>query len=134
MKHYTESIKRNPSDPRAYTNRAACYTKLLALPEALKDSEAAIAADPNFTKAYIRKALTLHAMKEYKKAIDALNAAEAHDPEKKNAKEISGHLSKFYAAESGERANETDEQRLERAMRDPEIQQIMSDVGSFSLA
>lgn len=127
VKHYTESIKRNPSDPRAYTNRAACYSKLLALPEALKDSESAIKADPNFTKGYIRKALTLHAMKEHKKAMDALNQAEAHDTEQKHAKEIAGHRQKLFAAEYGERANESDEQRLERAMRDPEIQQIMSD-------
>ncbi|CAH7685506.1 stress-induced-phospho protein 1 [Phakopsora pachyrhizi] len=127
VKHYTESIKRNPSDPRAYTNRAASYSKLLALPEALKDTDLAIEADPNFTKAYIRKALTLLAMKDYKKAVDALRKAEEHDPEKKHAKEIATHLQKCVMAEYGERANETDEQRLERAMRDPEIQQIMSD-------
>ncbi|MBW0531983.1 hypothetical protein O181_071698 [Austropuccinia psidii MF-1] len=127
VKHYSESIKRNPSDPRAYTNRAASYSKLLALPEALKDTDAAIAADPEYTKAYIRKALTLFAMKEYKKAIDALRAAEEHDPEKKHSKEIATHLQKCVMAEYGERANETDEQRVEKAMRDPEIQQIMSD-------
>lgn len=127
VKHYTESIKRNPSDPRAYTNRAASYSKLLALPEALKDTDAAIEADPNFTKAYIRKALTLFAMKEYKKAIDTLRNAEDHDPDKKHSKEIATHLQKCVMAEYGERANESDEQRLEKAMRDPEIQQIMTD-------
>jgi stress-induced-phosphoprotein 1 len=131
VKHYTESIKRNPADPRAYTNRAASYSKLLALPEALKDTDAAIEADPNYTKAYIRKSLTLFAMKDYKKAIDTLRKAEEHDPEKKHAKEIATNLQKCVMAEYGERANETDEQRLEKAMRDPEIQQIMSDVSYF---
>jgi stress-induced-phosphoprotein 1 len=46
--HYSESIKRNPDDPRGYTNRAAAYTKLMALPEALKDAEKAIEVDPKF--------------------------------------------------------------------------------------
>ncbi|CAH7674428.1 hypothetical protein PPACK8108_LOCUS9335 [Phakopsora pachyrhizi] len=64
VKHYTESIKRNPSDPGAYTNRAASNSKLPALPEALKDTDLAIEVNPNFTKAYIRKALTLLAMKD----------------------------------------------------------------------
>ncbi|KAA1123717.1 Hsp90 cochaperone [Puccinia graminis f. sp. tritici] len=127
VKHYTESIKRNPADPRAYTNRAASYSKLLALPEALKDTDSAIEADPDYTKAYIRKSLTLFAMKDYKKAIDTLRKAEEHDPEKKHSKEIAANLQKCVMAEYGERANETDEQRLEKAMRDPEIQQIMSD-------
>ncbi|KAI8453981.1 hypothetical protein BY996DRAFT_8487855 [Phakopsora pachyrhizi] len=45
-------------------NQAASNSKLRALPEALKDTNSAIEVDPNFTKAYIRKALTLLAMKD----------------------------------------------------------------------
>ncbi|KAI8445125.1 hypothetical protein BY996DRAFT_6504754 [Phakopsora pachyrhizi] len=44
----------------AYTNQTASNSKL----PALKDTDLAIEVNPNFTKAYIRKALTLLAMKD----------------------------------------------------------------------
>lgn len=127
VKHYTEAIKRLPTDPRGYNNRAAAYTKLAALPEALKDAEKAIEIDPKFVKAYIRKSMVLMGMKEPSKAMEACQAATDADVEKKHTREIEGQMQKAITEMYNQRAGETEEQTLERAMRDPEIQEIMSD-------
>lgn len=71
------------SDPKAYNNRATCYTKLMAFPEALKDAEEAIKVDPTFIKAYIRKAIVQQGMKEPSKALETLQVATEKDVEKK---------------------------------------------------
>ncbi|KAH9991493.1 activator of Hsp70 and Hsp90 chaperone [Russula vinacea] len=127
VKSYTESIKRDPSDARGYNNRALAYTKLVALPEALKDAEEAIRVDPAFVKAHIRKASVLFALREYTKALDALEVAREHDEAAglKSTREIQELSYKIQSAISAQRANETEQETLERAMRDPE--EIMTD-------
>lgn len=92
VKHYTEAIKRNDADPRNYSNRAACYVKLMALPEAEKDCDAALQLDPNFVKAYIRKAAILHAKRDYMKAIDMCNEAKDKDVDGKHTQEIDAQV------------------------------------------
>ncbi|CCU98864.1 unnamed protein product [Malassezia sympodialis ATCC 42132] len=128
---YSESIKRNPSDPRGYTNRASAYTKLAALPEALKDAEEAIKVDPKFVKAYIRKANVLFSMKEFTKAMEAAQAAddvdEAQEGGAQNQREIQALQAKIMQGLYAQRSGESDEQTLERAMRDPEVANIMQD-------
>ncbi|RZB56781.1 Hsp70-Hsp90 organizing protein 1 isoform B [Glycine soja] len=79
-KHYTEAIKRNPKDAKAYSNRAACYTKLGAMPEGLKDAEKCIELDPTFSKGYTRKGAVQFSMKEYDKALETYREGLKHDP------------------------------------------------------
>lgn len=127
VKFYTESIKRDPADARGYNNRAAAYMKLMALADALKDANEAIKVDPAFIKAYIRKATILQTMREYSKALEALQAATSADTENAHMGEIQSQEMKIQQALFDQRAGETEEQTLERAMKDPEVAAIMSD-------
>lgn len=134
---FTEAIKRNPTDPRGYTNRASAYTKLAALPEALKDCEEAIKVDPSFAKGYIRKSNVLFGMKEYTRALEAIQRAEDADNAQPsgatNSREIQSTQAKIHEALYAQRSGETDEETLARAMRDPEIASIMQDSGMQAL-
>lgn len=121
VKAYTESIKRDPNDPRGYNNRANAYTKLVAMPEALKDAEEAIRVDPQFVKAYIRKSHVLYAMRDYTKAIEAVQQASDIDTEKKHTREIQDQMLKCQQELFSQRTDESEEETLQRAMRDPEV-------------
>lgn len=127
VKAYSEAIKRGPTDPRSYTNRAAAYTKLLALPEALKDANEAIKQDPTFIKAYIRKALVQQGMKDHTAALETLQKAAEADKDHKHTNELQSNMAKVMGELQAQRSTETDEETYERAMRDPEVQSIMSD-------
>ena len=127
VQFYTEAIKRDPKDPRSYNNRALAYTKLVALPEALKDAKEATSVDPTFVKGYIRQSIVLQAMREYSRSMEAVQAAEEADTERKHTAEIEQQRQKVGAAMYDQRAGESEEETLQRAMRDPEVAQIMQD-------
>ncbi|KAL5817651.1 hypothetical protein ACOSQ3_026029 [Xanthoceras sorbifolium] len=128
VKHYTESLRRNPKDPRTYSNRAACYTKLGALPEGLKDAEKCIELDPTFSKGYTRKGAVQFFMKEYDKAVETYQEGLKHDPQ--NQELIDGVrrcVEQISKAGRGELSAEELKERQAKGMQDPEIQNILSD-------
>ncbi|KAL1933239.1 hypothetical protein VTP01DRAFT_7329 [Rhizomucor pusillus] len=130
IERYTEAINRNEKDARPYSNRAACYLKLMAVYEAEKDANKCIELDPTFVRGYIRKAAVEFAKKDYQKSIDTLMEAQQHDTDGKCAREIQQQLAKAYSAMNpmnGAASGESQEEVLKRAAQDPEVQRILMD-------
>lgn len=115
--------------------------KLVALPEALKDVNEAIKTDNTFgkfvsvfhlahllislkstlVKAYIRKSNILFAMRDHTQAIDAIQEAKDRDVDHKHTTEITQQEYKCQQALFSQRGEESQEETLARAMRDPEV-------------
>lgn len=127
VKAYTEAVKRAPKDPRGYANRAAAFLKLMSFPEVVKDCDQAIAQDKTFFKAYSRKATAQLAMREYVKCINTLDEARTIDPEGHHTGEIDDIYNKALSGRFARQDNETEEQTLERASKDPEVLSILQD-------
>ena len=92
----------------------------------LKDADKCIELDPKFVKAYGRKGTCHHLMKEYHKAMKALEDGLKLDPTNKDCLEGRQKTLNTIQMTSGA-SSENDEERLRHAMADPEIQQIMRD-------
>lgn len=119
VKHYTEAINRNPDDPKLYSNRAACYTKLAAFDLGLKDCEMCTKLDDKFIKGWIRKGKILQGMQQPSKALTAYQKALEIDPTNGEANE--GYRACTMAVHSNP------EEVRKKAMNDPEVQSILKD-------
>lgn len=118
---YSEMTKRAPEDPRGYTNRAAALIKLMTFPSAVADCDTAIAHDPKFIKAYLRKAQAYFAMKDYSKCLDVCEEASRQDDAGTNRKEIESQAQKALQAQYAGRDGETEGETMERIQKDPEV-------------
>lgn len=119
IKHYSEAILRNPDDPKLYSNRAACYTKLAAFDLGLKDCESCVRLDEKFIKGWIRKGKILQGMQQSSKALVAYQKAMELDPS--NAEALEGYRACTVAV------NSNPQEVRQRAMADPEVQEILKD-------
>jgi stress-induced-phosphoprotein 1 len=72
-------------------------------------------------KAYIRKSHILFTMRDYVKAIEALQEAAEHDEAGAHTKEIQEQIWKCQQAQFAQRDGESDDDVMQRAMRDPEV-------------
>ncbi|EQC31285.1 hypothetical protein SDRG_10888 [Saprolegnia diclina VS20] len=118
---YTEAIKRDPTNPVYYANRAAALTKLTSFPDAKADCEKALALDPKYVKAYSRLGAIQFFMKEYHKAMESYQKGLDIDPT--NAECQDG----LRSVQSKVQAGGNDEERAAHGMADPEIQAILRD-------
>lgn len=127
LKHYSEAIKRDENDARGWANRAACYLKLAAVPEGLKDCERALALDPHSVKALLRKAALLQLKRDYSEALATLEQAAGADEGGRHAAEIGSMMSRIQGELRKASEGASEEEILARAARDPEVREIMSD-------
>eukprot|EP00245_Coleochaete_scutata_P013383 TRINITY_DN5419_c2_g1_i1.p1 TRINITY_DN5419_c2_g1~~TRINITY_DN5419_c2_g1_i1.p1 ORF type:complete len:574 (+),score=174.40 TRINITY_DN5419_c2_g1_i1:258-1979(+) len=128
VKKYTEALKRNPKDAKVFSNRAACYTKLGALPEGLRDAEKCIELDPTFIKGYSRKGTIQFFLKEYDKALETYQEGLKHDENNQELMDgIRRCMEQINKANKGDLSPEELKERQAKAMQDPEIQRILND-------
>lgn len=128
IKHYTEAIKRNPGDVKSYSNRAASYTKLAALPEGLKDAERCIELDAKFVKGYLRKGAVQFFMKEYDKALETYREGLKLEPQNQELLDgIRSCVQQINKVGSGNLTPEELKERQAKGLQDPDIQAILTD-------
>ena len=63
-------------------------------------------------------------MREYNKALDAIQEAGEHDDDQTNTQEITSQIIKIQQAIQSQRASETEEETFARAMKDPDVAEM----------
>ena len=125
IKDYSEAIKRNPAEPKYFTNRAAAKAKRMDWQGSLEDANSALQLDPKNVKAMCKIGNAQFAQAQEYKAVETFKAALALEPDSEEAKE---GLRRTYGKIEAQNADPARaEERRKRAMADPEIQMILAD-------
>ncbi|XP_056130491.1 mitochondrial import receptor subunit TOM34 [Lampris incognitus] len=74
IEKYSQSLKHNPTEVTAYTNRALCYLSLKQYKEVIRDCDNALAIDSSSVKALYRRAQAHKELKDTKTCIEDLNS------------------------------------------------------------
>ncbi|KAF8111123.1 hypothetical protein N665_0076s0119 [Sinapis alba] len=127
IKLYTEAIKRNPKDSKAFSNRAACYNKLGAIADGLEDAEKCIEIDPKFSGGYSRKAEVEFYLKEFDNAMRTYQEGLKHDPNNQELLDGIGSCGQEIIKANRGGTPEELKERLVKGMEDSEIQNILTD-------
>jgi len=94
----------------------------------LNDCDEALKLNPNFVKAYIRKAHLETVMKQYHKAIETYDKAMKLEPENEEIREgVNRVVSLINQQQEAASQGKVDKEAVKQAMADPEIQQILQD-------
>ena len=124
IKHYSEAILRNPKNHIPYANRSVAYLKLGEYPHSLQDADKCVELDPKYVKGWLRKGQAHHCLKQYHKAIEAYDKGLSLDP---NNQEIQAGVYTTTNAIQKQNQEGISEEQRNRAMQDPEIQNILKD-------
>eukprot|EP00960_Hanusia_phi_P076402 768555-Hanusia_phi.AAC.9 len=139
IKEYSEGVRRDPDNHLIYSNRAQTYIKVMDFGSALRDCEKCLELKPDFPRAYARKATVQLLCKQTHKAKETVElglAKAPEDPELKEAraKQPAPQVLLMPLSRSTARCNRVSweldfrqKNRAKEAMKDPGIQQIMSD-------
>ncbi|KAJ1962257.1 Palmitoyl-protein thioesterase 1 [Dispira parvispora] len=106
---YTEAIEMNPFVPAYYCNRAIAYIRTEAHGYALMDADKALELDPNFAKAYYRRATANMAMLRFKDSFKDFRTVVKRVPKDAEARRKLAECEKIVRRMEFEKAIEFDE-------------------------
>uniref|UniRef100_J3MBH5 RING-type E3 ubiquitin transferase n=1 Tax=Oryza brachyantha TaxID=4533 RepID=J3MBH5_ORYBR len=111
---FTEAIKRNPRNPKNFSDRAQCHIKQGELPKALEDADRCIELDSTFGMGYVCKGMAQLRMGKYEDAQATYVGGLKHDP--RNLQILDGleRCAVFFKAANGSNSRAKDSRQHER--------------------